>query len=128
MHHKAVLNTGSTLLCKSPGKNPNFSPASIAGRVRMILPTSSFLNAVIAIAIARISFTGSCRTHAKHDHFLAYRIHICFLSKCLWFDRLAVDRMADTVLIDLHDCGFFFLLRKCQCIIDILLSNELASF
>ena len=35
---------------------PSFSPASIAGRVRIIRPTSSFRNAVIAIAIARYVF------------------------------------------------------------------------
>ena len=47
------LRYGSTLLCKSPGRNPSFSPASIAGLVRIILLTSLFLNALIAIAIAR---------------------------------------------------------------------------
>ena len=53
MHHIMVLKYGSTLLCRSPGKKPSFSPASIAGLVKMIRLTSSFLNAVIAIAIAR---------------------------------------------------------------------------
>ena len=37
----------------SPGRKPSFSPASMAGLVRMILPTSSFLKAVIAMAMAR---------------------------------------------------------------------------
>lgn len=37
-------------------QNPSFSPASIAGRVRIIRLTSCFLNASIAIAIARYVF------------------------------------------------------------------------
>ena len=41
------------MLCKSPGKKPRFSPASIAGLVRIILFTSPFLKASIAMAIAR---------------------------------------------------------------------------
>jgi len=47
---------GSTFCCKSPGRKPSFSPASIAGRVRIILFTCACLKAVIAIAIARYVF------------------------------------------------------------------------
>lgn len=38
---------------RSPGRKPSFSPASMAGRVRIILLTSSFLKAVTPTAMAR---------------------------------------------------------------------------
>ena len=47
------LRYGSTLFCRSPGKNPSFSPASTAGRVRIIFSTSLFLYASTAMATAR---------------------------------------------------------------------------
>ena len=94
-----------------PAEMPSFSPASIAGRVRMILPTSSFLKAVIAIAIARYA-CGTGRTDTKDDHLLADRIDIRLLSECLWLDRLAVDRMANTVPVDRHDCILLLFIRK----------------
>ena len=50
------LRYGSTLFCRSPGKNPSFSPASTAGRVRIIFSTSCALNALTAIATARYVF------------------------------------------------------------------------
>ena len=44
---------GSTFCVRSPGRNPSFSPASTAGRVRMIRSTSLFFSAITASAIAR---------------------------------------------------------------------------
>ena len=44
---------GSTFCCRSPGRNPSFSPASTAGRVRIILFTCWALKAVTAMATAR---------------------------------------------------------------------------
>ena len=43
---------GSSLSFISPGRNPNFSPASTAGRLRMILRISLFLSALTARAMA----------------------------------------------------------------------------
>ncbi len=44
---------GSTLLCKSPGRNPSRSPASTAGRVRIMRLTCLSRNAATAAATAR---------------------------------------------------------------------------
>ena len=44
---------GSTLAIRSPGRKPSRSPASTAGRVRMIRLTSRRERAAVAIAIAR---------------------------------------------------------------------------
>ena len=44
---------GSTLACRSPGRKPSRSPASTAGRVRMIRATSRSDSAATASAIAR---------------------------------------------------------------------------
>ena len=44
---------GSTFVCKSPGRKPSFSPASTAGRVRMIFSTCLLLNAATARHTAR---------------------------------------------------------------------------
>ena len=44
---------GSTLAIRSPGRNPRRSPASTAGRVRMIRLTSRRLSAAAASATAR---------------------------------------------------------------------------
>src|SRR3954463_16446406 len=44
---------GSTLAIRSPGRKPSRSPASTAGRVRMIRLTSRRLSAAAAIATAR---------------------------------------------------------------------------
>ena len=50
---KAVTVRAADSTIKISGRKPSFSPASIAGRVRIIRPTCSFLNAVMAIAMAR---------------------------------------------------------------------------
>ena len=44
---------GSTFAIRSPGRKPSRSPASTAGRVRMIRLTSRRDSAAVAIAIAR---------------------------------------------------------------------------
>src|SRR6266513_2418602 len=44
---------GSTLASTSPGRNPRRSPASTAGRVRMMRPTCFSARAATASAIAR---------------------------------------------------------------------------
>src|SRR3954449_13354857 len=47
---------GSTFAARSPGRNPSRSPASTAGRVRMMRPTCLSLRAATASAIARYVF------------------------------------------------------------------------
>ena len=44
---------GSTFAIRSPGRKPSRSPASTAGRVRMMRLTSRRASAAVAIAIAR---------------------------------------------------------------------------
>ena len=44
MHHKEVANKDLPCLVIPPGRKPNRSPASTAGRVKMILSTLRFLN------------------------------------------------------------------------------------
>ncbi len=44
---------GSTFAMRSPGRKPRRSPASTAGRVRMILPTSRSISDATASAMAR---------------------------------------------------------------------------
>ena len=50
----------------------------------------------------KICLSGSRRSHAKHDHFLADLVHVFLLPGRLWLDRLSLNRPADNVRIDLH--------------------------
>ena len=50
---KSGRRYGSTFAATSPGRNPSFSPASTAGRVRMMRPTSRRDSAAVASATAR---------------------------------------------------------------------------
>ena len=47
------LKYGSTFWDKSPGKKPSFSPASTAGRIRIIFLTFSEISISTALATAR---------------------------------------------------------------------------
>ena len=50
---QAVAGTEKSFSCRSPGRKPNASPASTAGRVRMMRPTSSLRSAASALDMAR---------------------------------------------------------------------------
>ena len=75
----------------------------------------------------QILFSGTRRTDAKYNHLLADQIHVLFLSHRFRFDRLARDRPADDILIDLEN--LFVLLREGQRqgVINILLGNGIAA-
>ena len=75
----------------------------------------------------QIRFSGTRRTDAKYNHLLADQIHVLFLSHRFRFDRLARDRPADDILIDLEN--LFVLLREGQRqgVINILLGNGIAA-
>ena len=59
---------GSILAIRSPGRNPSRSPASTAGRVRMMRCTCLVCSACTAIATASQLLPGAGRAEAEGDH------------------------------------------------------------
>ena len=70
---------GSTLAIRSPGRNPRRSPASTAGRVRMIRLTSRRLSAAAASATARNVLPVPGRADPERDRVVADRVDVALL-------------------------------------------------
>ena len=83
------LRYGSTLSCRSPGRNPSRSPASTAGLVSMIFWTSLFFEGIYRHCYCYISLARPCRSDAEHYIVLAYGLNIFFLSECLGLERFS---------------------------------------
>src|SRR5437763_17131669 len=85
----------------SPGRKPSRSPASTAGRVRMMRPTSFSARAATARAI-EVGLAGPGRPDRERDRVAANRVHVALLVHRLRRDLLAAVP-PDHVLEDVPD-------------------------
>ena len=91
---------GSTFAIRSPGRKPSRSPASTAGRVRMIRLTSRRLSAAAAMRHRQEGLAGAGRADPEGDRVVADRVDVALLVDGLGRDpRRAVA--PDDVLEDL---------------------------
>ena len=83
---------GSIFSLSVPGRKPRRSPASTAGRVRMIRLTCLVCNALTALAIARYVLPVPAGPDAEDDGVRIDRVDVALLVQRLGPDRLAAPR------------------------------------
>ena len=70
---------GSIFSCSVPGRKPRRSPASTAGRVRMIRVTCLALQRLHGLGHGEVGLAGAGRADAEHDGVLVDRVDVALL-------------------------------------------------